>query len=302
METKRIKLTDLVLNEGQIAGLPINPRQWTKKELDKLKKSLQETPELLEARGILVYPWEGKYLVLGGNMRLSALKALKATDAPCIVFPEDTPIDKLKEVVIKDNGSFGAWDFDSLANEWGDLPLADWGVPAWDEPNVSPDDFGEEFSLSNEQRSDFKQISFSLPILEADQVLEVIKLAKYSDDFPQETNEENSNGIALSLIVGDWLNQMKASLNSRGKRVTEEDIRQELSRALKKSGVTMSEVNNIMGNQMAGHYFNPSQWMFPTKENFLKMSKVITFERSYEELRDDYLVARVSDMFLKKNW
>lgn len=132
METKRIKLTDLVLNEGQVAGLPTNPRQWTKKELDKLKKSLQETPELLEARGILVYPLEGKYLVLGGNMRLSALKALKAKDAPCIVFPEDTPIDKLKEVVIKDNGSFGEWDFDSLANEWGDLPLTDWGVPAWE--------------------------------------------------------------------------------------------------------------------------------------------------------------------------
>ena len=132
METKRIKLTDLVLNEGQVAGLPTNPRQWTKTELDKLKKSLQETPELLDARGILVYPWEGKYLVLGGNMRLSALKALKAKDAPCIVFPEDTPIDKLKEVVIKDNGSFGEWDFDQLANEWSDLPLVEWGVPAWD--------------------------------------------------------------------------------------------------------------------------------------------------------------------------
>lgn len=150
METKRIKLTDLVLNEGQVAGLPTNPRQWTKTELDKLKKSLQETPELLEARGILVYPWGGKYLVLGGNMRLSALKALKATDAPCIVFPEDTPIDKLKEVVIKDNGSFGAWDFDQLANEWGDLPLTDWGVPAWeieeeqkDDAKASEDDFDE---------------------------------------------------------------------------------------------------------------------------------------------------------------
>lgn len=151
METKRIKLTDLVLNEGQIAGLPTNPRQWTKTELDKLKKSLQETPELLEARGILVYPWEGKYLVLGGNMRLSALKALKAKDAPCIVFPEDTPIDKLKEVVIKDNGSFGAWDFDQLANEWGDLPLTDWGVPAWETSEdqkevtkeVQEDDFDE---------------------------------------------------------------------------------------------------------------------------------------------------------------
>ena len=151
METRRIKLTDLVLNEGQIAGLPTNPRQWTKTELNKLKMSLQETPELLEARGILVYPWEGKYLVLGGNMRLSALKALKAKDAPCIVFPEDTPIDKLKEVVIKDNGSFGEWDFDSLANEWGDLPLTDWGVPVFDmdeekqdEPEVVEDDFDED--------------------------------------------------------------------------------------------------------------------------------------------------------------
>ena len=151
METRRIKLTDLVLNEGQVPGLPTNPRQWTKAELDKLKKSLQETPELLEARGILVYPWEGKYLVLGGNMRLSALKALKATDAPCIVFPDETPIDKLKEVVIKDNGSFGEWDFDSLANEWGDLPLTDWGVPVFDvdeekkdEPEVVEDDFDED--------------------------------------------------------------------------------------------------------------------------------------------------------------
>jgi len=151
METRRIKLTDLVLNEGQVTGLPTNPRQWTRAELENLKKSLQETPELLEARGILVYPWEGKYLVLGGNMRLSALKALKAKDAPCIVFPEDTPVDKLKEVVIKDNGSFGQWDFDSLANEWGDLPLTDWGVPVFDmdeekqdEPEVVEDDFDED--------------------------------------------------------------------------------------------------------------------------------------------------------------
>ena len=157
METRRIKLTDLVLNEGQIAGLPTNPRQWTKTELNKLKKSLQETPELLEARGILVYPWEGKYLVLGGNMRLSALKALKAKDAPCVIFPENTPIDKLKEVVIKDNGSFGEWDFDSLANEWGDLPLTDWGVPAWETDKsdalTSEDAVDDDFNESEVQES-----------------------------------------------------------------------------------------------------------------------------------------------------
>lgn len=151
METRRIKLTDLVLNEGQIAGLPTNPRQWTKTELNKLKKSLQETPELLEARGILVYPWDGKYLVLGGNMRLSALKALKAKDAPCVIFPEDTPIDKLKEVVIKDNGSFGEWDYDLLANEWDSLPLADWGVPNWER------DLGDSPTSADAEDDDFDE-------------------------------------------------------------------------------------------------------------------------------------------------
>lgn len=90
-------------------------------------------------------------------MRLSALKSLKAEDAPCVIFPEDTPIDKLKEVVIKDNGSFGEWDFDSLANEWGDLPLTDWGVPAWETDKsdalTSEDAVDDDFNESEVQES-----------------------------------------------------------------------------------------------------------------------------------------------------
>lgn len=151
METRRIKISEIVPNEGQIAGLPTNPRQWTKGEMDNLKKSLQETPELFDARGILVYPYDGKFVVLGGNMRLAASKSLKYKDVPCIIVPEDTSVDKLKEIVIKDNGSFGEWDYDLLANEWDDLPLVDWGVPAWeteakDEPSSADaveDDFDE---------------------------------------------------------------------------------------------------------------------------------------------------------------
>lgn len=131
LKRQRLKTSLLAANTGQIAGLPTNPRQWTRDELETLKKSISETPELLEARGIIVVPSGGEYVVLGGNMRLEAAKALGMTDVPCIIVPEDTAADKLKEIVIKDNGSFGAWDYDSLANEWDDLPLSDWGVPAW---------------------------------------------------------------------------------------------------------------------------------------------------------------------------
>ena len=136
MEITRIRLTDLEQNKGQVAGLPSNPRQWGRGELDNLVKSIRETPELLEARGLIVWPYEGKYIILGGNMRFSALREMNAVDAPCYVLPEDTPMEKLREIVIKDNGAFGSWDYDMLANEWDDLPLSDWGVPAWETENL----------------------------------------------------------------------------------------------------------------------------------------------------------------------
>lgn len=144
-----LKITQLAQNKGQIAGLPANPRQWKKADVERLAKSIEETPELLEARPIIVMPHEGKYIVLGGNLRLAALKHLGRKDVPVYVLPEDTPTDKQKEIVIKDNGSFGEWDYDVLANEWDDLPLADWGVPSWETEteevaNVTEDDFDEE--------------------------------------------------------------------------------------------------------------------------------------------------------------
>lgn len=137
MQTKRLKLTQLEPNLGQIEGLPINPRQWTQGDVDKIAKSLKETPELFEARPLLVIEHEGKYVILGGNLRYEGCKKNGAEDAPCYVFPKDTPIDKLKEIAIKDNGSFGAWDFDALRAEWSNEPLEDWGVPTWGQEKQS---------------------------------------------------------------------------------------------------------------------------------------------------------------------
>lgn len=146
MEIVKLKLADLESNIGQIPDLPMNPRQWTQSDIDSLARSLEETPELFEARPLLVVQHEGKFVILGGNMRFEAAKHNKAKTAPAIVFPENTPIAKLKEIVVKDNGAFGAWDYDALANEWGDLPLSDWGVPAWTEEEEEKIKATEELS------------------------------------------------------------------------------------------------------------------------------------------------------------
>ncbi len=139
MEIVKLKIQDLELNSGQIDGLPVNPREWTQSDIDSLARSLNETPELFEARPIIVVPHEKKYVILGGNLRYEASRHNKAKEVPCIILPEDTPVEKLKEIVIKDNGTWGKWSYDALANEWDDLPLADWGVPAWSKPEEGVD-------------------------------------------------------------------------------------------------------------------------------------------------------------------
>ena len=127
----QVKIDKLEPNQGQIPGLPTNPRKWEQEDIDRLAASIEETPELLAARPLIVIASGDSYVVLGGNMRLAALKKLKRKNAPCYILPDDTPVDKMKEIVIKDNGSFGSWDAGALNDEWDDLPLGKWGVPDW---------------------------------------------------------------------------------------------------------------------------------------------------------------------------
>lgn len=122
-----IPITKLVGNTGQIPGVPKNPRTWTQGDVMRLAKSIQETPELLELRGLIAVEHEGKYVVLGGNLRLAAGKFLNLKTMPVEVV-EDCTTAKMKEIAIKDNGAFGQWDASALLEEWGDSPLGEWGV------------------------------------------------------------------------------------------------------------------------------------------------------------------------------
>ena len=123
-----IDISLLELNEGQLPGLPKNPR-WIKDErYAALKKSIEDAPEMLEARTLLVYPLDnGHYIVIGGNMRLRACRELGLKELPCYVFKKDTPVKKLQEYTIKDNVEFGNVDWELIANEWDTGDLADWG-------------------------------------------------------------------------------------------------------------------------------------------------------------------------------
>ena len=111
-ELKNIGLRHLRCNSGEIEGLPRNPRKISKKQKENLKKSLMDAPEMLNLRELLVVPNGDGYIVIAGNMRLEAAKAIGMETIPCKVLPEDTPVEKLREYTIKDNVAFGEDDWE----------------------------------------------------------------------------------------------------------------------------------------------------------------------------------------------
>lgn len=141
IETRTIPLTDLAPNTGQIPGVPRNPRIIRDERFAKLVRSLKEDPEMLELRELLVHEHDGAFVVLGGNMRLKALKHLGEKEAPCKVIPAGWPAEKLRAIVTKDNVGFGEWDWEQLANEWDAEELADWGLDTHIPTNFDVDDF-----------------------------------------------------------------------------------------------------------------------------------------------------------------
>lgn len=150
---QQISLDKLVNNTGQIAGVPKNPRQIRNEQYDKLLKSLKES-DLTDYKPLMVYPLGDKYVCLGGNMRLRALRELKAETVSCIIVPEGTPAEMLRKLVIIDNTEFGEYDWDAIANEWDADALSDWGVETpvkheKDEDIQGEEDFAEILNEKN---------------------------------------------------------------------------------------------------------------------------------------------------------
>lgn len=128
IKSQNIALSKLEINKGQINGLPKNPRIIKDSKFEKLKKSIEDNPEMLGMREVLVYPHGLKYVIIGGNMRFQACKDLGFTEIPCKVLDKDTTSEQLRAITIKDNVGFGEHDWDLLANEWDSVELEDWGI------------------------------------------------------------------------------------------------------------------------------------------------------------------------------
>lgn len=130
MENRKAKILLTMKQKVNVAALKpneTNPRFIKDSKFKKLVKSLKEFPEMLEKRPIVV---DEDMIVLGGNMRLEAAKAAGIFEV-WIDVAEGWNEQQKREFIIKDNASFGEWDWDILGNDWSAEQLGEWGIDVW---------------------------------------------------------------------------------------------------------------------------------------------------------------------------
>jgi DNA modification methylase len=130
-----------LVNINKVRTNPNNPRIIKDDKFQKLVKSIQEFPQMLEIRPIVV---NDEMIVLGGNMRLKACQEAGLKEIP-IIKASNLTEEQQKEFIIKDNVGFGEWDWNDLANNWDANELSEWGldIPGFEETQLEPeeDDF-----------------------------------------------------------------------------------------------------------------------------------------------------------------
>ena len=139
MKKERIQapVNSIVLNEGQIPWLPENPRQWTREDVELTKASLKRDPDFQEDNPLkLVKTTDGKYLAFAGNLRTTAAKELRWKTFEAILYTPENADDEetIRRRALLDNGSFGSWYYDRLADKWNEMPFKELGIKVWENP------------------------------------------------------------------------------------------------------------------------------------------------------------------------
>ena len=179
---------------------PKNPRVIKDHKFNELVTSIIKFPKMMEKRTIVV---DENMVVLGGNMRLRA-----AFDAGLKkVWIDDTEgwtKEEKQEFIIKDNVSFGQWDFEALANDWEGTDLSSWGVDIWQDNQSeffsfeSEDDEGSKNELSSD--NDYSKFELVMPHSNKIEFLNILNKVKL--EFAFEKHEE-----ALMQIIKQYKNE-----------------------------------------------------------------------------------------------
>lgn len=223
MEVQLIKLNKIKVNDK-------NPRTITEDKLRRLIESILVFPKMLSIRPIVV---DDKGVALGGNMRTRALKEIKKLGRDAIperlqqirqyankpqeeknellahwdawfkdetvpvIHAESLTEEEKREFIIKDNSSFGAWDWDVLANEWESEQLDDWGVDVWQPQQLDNTSSNDDVFNLPEELDGVDINPDDLPKIEGDDETAMERIIIV---YPKEREEELAKLVGLEKI------------------------------------------------------------------------------------------------------
>lgn len=181
---------------GALRELPGNPRTIKKDQFEKLKTSLQNNADYFEARPLILSDRTGELVILAGNQRYKAAKAIGLEQVPTVTLHGLTE-EREREIIIRDNVNNGEWDMDALANEWDAGQLQDWGV---DVPEIKAPDLAEENGVQDLDASEITIASASIYGQNSDIVV-AVKIPENEAEKLLATIEEKGSEKAAQAIM-----------------------------------------------------------------------------------------------------
>lgn len=180
-KTTKVKVEEVKLNSS-------NPRLIKDNKFKKLVKSIQDFPEMLQLRPIVV---DENMEILGGNMRYRACVEAGLKEV-FIIKAESLTEEQKKEFIIKDNVGFGEWDWDVLANEWNNDQLEEWALDVWKDNSVylTEENTESTTSASTPSASDNDYSSFELVMLYENKLILLETLNSVKNNLLFEKQEE----------------------------------------------------------------------------------------------------------------
>jgi len=194
MKVNQIKIQD-------IKPYGNNAKKHSKKQIEQVANSIKRfgfvQPLVVDKNNELII----------GHCRLEASKKLGLTEVP-VLKVEDLSEEEVKALRLADNKlNESEWDMDIVISELKGLSDDLLDLTGFDKDLVlNENDFGEEFSLADGDKSNFQQITFTLANEQYDDIKNALEEIKQTDQYKycETFGNENSNGNAIYTIIKQW--------------------------------------------------------------------------------------------------
>lgn len=153
--------------------------------------------------------WGEKNTIVEGHGRVLAAKELGIKTIPCIRLDYLSDEERRGYALAHNKtAEFSQWDFNILDAEIAELNNIDFEKLGFEVEKIDADDFTTDFEISDNEKSEYCQMTISLHNEQKKLIENVIKMIN-NDEITETFGNENKNGNAIYKVVKEWAEQKK---------------------------------------------------------------------------------------------